>query len=1048
MDINDVKTYDEDVNDQPVDYSKKYIERNAPTQNEHLTDESQASHASKKEFNKRDNKVDLFGDYAETDLDQPTDYSLRYAEDDTDEEEKQNTEYFPGSEQEDTIKTYCTEGTPYETPFNFSTATSMSDLRVEDIKEHILVKKISKKTIQVTSKIPVSFIKQTETLSCNEQDDLITKELEEENSKDTAVLNPGQVTPEKIVSYYEEEEEEETSHGFSRANSLSSLSSAMTPQNNITGVISKEDLNNPPCINKEELENDDHKVVGLNSNQIELSSVSNNSFENKNNPRVLDKEGKMVTFGGQDYYAEETPLMFSRCSSLGSLSGFEQYSIHDDRSSVISDFSRRTSGVVSPSELPDSPTQTVLPSPRNHKTHNTEFISKIQEEAVRPSVQYLLFSKPHVTRNSVFEDDIATFKEESTPIEFSSATSLSSLTIDDEIKISNDTNKIYCKEGILDINEKDTVHILEKDMFKMKINSSESDVKEEQVSDGDEDDEDMLAACINMGMQTNRYRQSLNVQKSVQPESPSILMPYQRNSIPRLESHVTPIKTSVGTSKNRAVMEIITSDTVHVYCTEDTPADISPVGSQSNLSALSIPSVQENIEKNVCEQNKSVEIDCHRNDLSDENSNLSGEDEKILDECIQSGIPKARQITPLPNGILFVKKSETLSHKFNICGTPSSSPVETNHGNKNSMLSPKSSDSASLRHPDEFSDDSVNHSDDDAILTECIQSAMPKARFSLSSTIRSPLAQTTENLTTTNMQPSPTSSIFFQPRCMEQKKSIVKKLLSFEDNGLSEEEEEEEDMLAQCIRSGMPKALNSMPSTAMNPSTIKKSGSSLKDADNFSIPSVSYFANKSHSPRNAALYSPSYKSANINTTDMRFTRNVSGNFNYFPGKVTSSNIAQTSSQTLKNCDNGTRERINNSPHCARRSPLRHTESQNGNFVDNLCMPLQSRDVKCMPIYNKIQNNDDYTYKNHNTVKSNTMPSRHSSVSSLNEEGSLISMEEWALLELCITSGMPRNKCVKGTKPNESAISNGHEDCESIPEDNYSVCSYNSYVCKT
>lgn len=39
---------------------------------------------------------------------------------------------------------------------------------------------------------------------------------------------------------------------------------------------------------------------------------------------------------------------------------------------------------------------------------------------------------------------------------------------------------------------------------------------------------------------------------------------------------------------------------------------------------------------------------------------------------------------------------------------------------------------------------------------------------------------------------------------MEQKKSIVKKLLPFEDNvGLSEEEEDI--MLAQCIRSGMPK---------------------------------------------------------------------------------------------------------------------------------------------------------------------------------------------------------------------------------------------------
>lgn len=46
----------------------------------------------------------------------------------------------------------------------------------------------------------------------------------------------------------------------------------------------------------------------------------------------------MVTFGSQDDYTEETPLMFSRCSSLGSLSGFEQHSIHDDHSSVVSDF--------------------------------------------------------------------------------------------------------------------------------------------------------------------------------------------------------------------------------------------------------------------------------------------------------------------------------------------------------------------------------------------------------------------------------------------------------------------------------------------------------------------------------------------------------------------------------------------------------------------------------------------------------------------------------------------------------------------------------------
>jgi len=63
----------------------------------------------------------------------------------------------------------------------------------------------------------------------------------------------------------------------------------------------------------------------------------------------------------------ETPLVFSRCSSVASLTSFEQHSIHDDRSSIVSDFSRLTSGMVSPSELPDSPTQTQPPSPRTPK---------------------------------------------------------------------------------------------------------------------------------------------------------------------------------------------------------------------------------------------------------------------------------------------------------------------------------------------------------------------------------------------------------------------------------------------------------------------------------------------------------------------------------------------------------------------------------------------------------------------------------------------------------------------------------------------------------
>ncbi|XP_011700879.1 PREDICTED: uncharacterized protein LOC105457741 isoform X2 [Wasmannia auropunctata] len=73
----------------------------------------------------------LFGDYAETDLDQPTDYSLRYGEQTID-DEKQHSDFFTSTDQglvhEDTVKTYYTEGTPRES-LNSSRATSASDLQ-------------------------------------------------------------------------------------------------------------------------------------------------------------------------------------------------------------------------------------------------------------------------------------------------------------------------------------------------------------------------------------------------------------------------------------------------------------------------------------------------------------------------------------------------------------------------------------------------------------------------------------------------------------------------------------------------------------------------------------------------------------------------------------------------------------------------------------------------------------------------------------------------------------------------------------------------------
>lgn len=214
----------------------------------------------------------------------------------------------------------------------------------------------------------------------------------------------------------------------------------------------------------------------------------------------------------------------------------------------------------------------------------------------------------------------------------------------------------------------------------------------------------------------------------------------------------------------------------------------------------------------------------------------------------------------------------------------------------------------------------------------------------------------------------------------------------------------------------------------------------------------SYYVSKVCPVRNIALHPPSsFKSANVATTGRFIENATSSNFNCYPGKTTNS-MAQASNQMLRNCDNNTRERINNSPHCTRRSSHHRVESENGNTVDGLCAPARSpRGVKYgAPMLNRTDNyDDDGNSSCRSMAKPNPVPSRHSSASSLSEEGSLISTEEWALLELCITSGMPRNKySVKGIKPNEGAISGGRDDCEPIPEDNYSVCSYSSYVCKT
>ncbi|KAJ8688381.1 hypothetical protein QAD02_024176 [Eretmocerus hayati] len=146
-------------------------------------------------------------------------------------------------------------------------------------------------------------------------------------------------------------------------------------------------------------------------------------------PYEKDEANKMMTLYCGDRDSEHDPLIFSRSSSLGSLSGYEQQAVDVYGDSVANNFSHQTSDFVPPNEITDS-TALLMPS-NSFCNRDGKFVKKRSFQKSDPESNT---SAQELLTNSIFEDEIAIFKEESTPIEFQSvaASSLSSLTIEDD----------------------------------------------------------------------------------------------------------------------------------------------------------------------------------------------------------------------------------------------------------------------------------------------------------------------------------------------------------------------------------------------------------------------------------------------------------------------------------------------------------------------------------------------------------------------------------------------------------------------------------------
>uniref|UniRef100_T1KM92 Adenomatous polyposis coli protein n=1 Tax=Tetranychus urticae TaxID=32264 RepID=T1KM92_TETUR len=135
------------------------------------------------------------------------------------------------------------------------------------------------------------------------------------------------------------------------------------PTNKPTEFKSPCNLIELPSINskkvKSEIIEEENEEILKKEETVTKSSDDNELITNPAQNISIISQNQSISFGDNCITSTDvTPLMFSRTSSLGSISGLEAKSNATSQSSVRSEFSKIASGPVSPTDLPDSPTQT------------------------------------------------------------------------------------------------------------------------------------------------------------------------------------------------------------------------------------------------------------------------------------------------------------------------------------------------------------------------------------------------------------------------------------------------------------------------------------------------------------------------------------------------------------------------------------------------------------------------------------------------------------------------------------------------------------------
>ncbi|XP_026257037.2 adenomatous polyposis coli protein isoform X6 [Urocitellus parryii] len=603
--------------------------------------------------------------------DKPTNYSERYSEEEQHEEEERPTNYSIKYNEEkhhvdqpiDYSLKYATDISSSQKPsFPFSKSSSAQNTKTEHISSN------SEKASTPSS-------------NAKRQTQLHPSSAQNRNgqTQKTTTCKVPSINQETIQTYCVED----TPICFSRCSSLSSLSSAedeigcdQTTQeadssntlqiaeikeNNVTRST-EDPVSEVPTVSQ----HGRTKPSRLQASSLSSESTRHKAVEFSSGAKSPSKSGAQTPKSPPEHYVQETPLMFSRCTSVSSLDSFESRSI---ASSVQSEpCSGMVSGIISPSDLPDSPGQTMPPSrsktppppPQTVQTKREVPKNKVPTTEKRESGPKQAAVNAAVQRVQVLPDadTLLHFATESTPDGFSCSSSLSALSLDEpfiqkdvELRImppvhENDNGNETEPEQPEESNEN-------QDKEAEKPVDSEKDL----LDDSDDDDIEILEECIISAMPTKSSRKAKKLAQTASKLPPPVARKPSQLPVYKL----LPSQNRLQAQKH--VSFTPGDDMPRVYCVEGTPINFSTATSLSDLTIESPPNelaagegIRAGAQSGEFEKRDTIPTEGRSTDEAQRGKTSSvtmpelddskTEEGDILAECINSAMPKGKSHKP------------------------------------------------------------------------------------------------------------------------------------------------------------------------------------------------------------------------------------------------------------------------------------------------------------------------------------------------------------------------------------------------------------------